>query len=149
MRSLGSGHLVEVGEAFEVLHHAQAQVQARRLGHDRDSTTDLHAVLGRERDSRDGGGAAGRSSSVPSVRTVVVFPAPLGPRNPSTSPRPTSNETSSNATRSPNRFDRCSTESAGALVSVTAGDTGDRMLVRGAGHGKLARAVAFASARRA
>ena len=24
--------------------------------------------------------------SVPSVRTVVVFPAPLGPRNPNTSP---------------------------------------------------------------
>ena len=26
------------------------------------------------------------ASSVPSVRTVVVFPAPLGPRKPNTSP---------------------------------------------------------------
>jgi len=26
------------------------------------------------------------ASRVPSVRTVVVFPAPLGPRNPNTSP---------------------------------------------------------------
>ena len=42
--------------------------------------------------------------SVPSVRTVVVLPAPLGPRNPNTSPRPTSNDTPSNATRSPNRL---------------------------------------------
>jgi len=43
---------------------------------------------------------------VPSVRTVVVLPAPFGPRNPNTSPRPTSKETSSNAMRSPKRFDR-------------------------------------------
>ena len=44
--------------------------------------------------------------SVPSVRTIVVFPAPFGPRNPKTSPCPTSKETSSKAMRSPNRFDR-------------------------------------------
>ena len=44
--------------------------------------------------------------SVPRVRTVVVFPAPFGPRNPKTSPWPTSNEMSSKATLSPNRFDR-------------------------------------------
>ena len=56
--------------------------------------------------------------SVPSVRTVVVLPAPFGPRNPNTSPTPTSNETSSNATRSPNRFDRWSTERAGARASA-------------------------------
>ena len=57
--------------------------------------------------------------SVPSVRTVVVFPAPLGPRKPKTSPRATSNETSSNASRSPKRFDRCLTDTAGAPPSVT------------------------------
>ena len=50
--------------------------------------------------------------SVPSVRTVVVFPAPLGPRKPKTSPRPISKETSSNATRSPKRFVRWRTDSA-------------------------------------
>jgi hypothetical protein len=32
--------------------------------------------------------------SVPSVRTVVVSPAPLGPRKPKTSPWPISKETS-------------------------------------------------------
>ena len=32
--------------------------------------------------------------SVPSVRTVVVFPAPFGPRKPKTSPWPISKETS-------------------------------------------------------
>ena len=49
---------------------------------------------------------------VPSVRTVVVFPAPFGPRKPNTSPCPTSNETSWNAIRSPNRLLRLRTDSA-------------------------------------
>jgi hypothetical protein len=53
--------------------------------------------------------------SVPSVRTVVVFPAPFGPRKPNTSPWPISKETSSNATRSPKRLPRPRTEIAGAL----------------------------------
>jgi hypothetical protein len=44
-------------------------------------------------------------SRVPSVRTIVVLPAPFGPRKPKTSPCPTSKETSSKAMRSPNRFD--------------------------------------------
>ena len=54
---------------------------------------------------------------VPSVLTVVVFPAPLGPRNPNTSPRATSKETSSNATRSPKRFVRWLTTRAGTAPS--------------------------------
>ena len=53
------------------------------------------------------------ANSVPSVRTVVVFPAPFGPRNPKTSPWPTSNERSWNATRSPKRLVRPLTDSAG------------------------------------
>jgi hypothetical protein len=53
---------------------------------------------------------------VPSVRTVVVFPAPFGPRKPKTSPRLISNETSSNATLSPKRLLRPRTESAVAVV---------------------------------
>ncbi len=40
--------------------------------------------------------------SVPRIRTVVVFPAPLGPRNPNTSPRATLNDTSATAVRQPN-----------------------------------------------
>jgi hypothetical protein len=39
--------------------------------------------------------------SVPRIRTVVVLPAPFGPRKPNTSPRATLNDTSSTATRSP------------------------------------------------
>ena len=42
--------------------------------------------------------------SVPSVRTVVVLPAPFGPRKPNTSPQPTLNETSPKAVRSPKRL---------------------------------------------
>src|SRR4051812_16365090 len=52
------------------------------------------------------------ATSVPSARTVVVFPAPFGPRKPKTSPRSISNETPSNATRSPKRLPRPWTESA-------------------------------------
>jgi hypothetical protein len=39
--------------------------------------------------------------SVPNVRTVVVLPAPFGPRNPNTSPLATLNETSDTAVRPP------------------------------------------------
>ena len=38
---------------------------------------------------------------------MVVLPAPLGPRNPSTSPAPTSNERSLTATCDPKRLERC------------------------------------------
>src|SRR5262245_6634351 len=41
--------------------------------------------------------------SPPIIRSVVVLPAPLGPRRPKTSPPATSKLTSSTATRSPNR----------------------------------------------
>jgi hypothetical protein len=51
------GRLVEVGEAFEVLGHAQAQVQARRLGHDRDPPADLDTVLRGQRHPSDERGA--------------------------------------------------------------------------------------------
>ena len=51
----------------------------------------------------------------------LCCPAPLGPRNPNTSPRPTSNETSSNATRPPKCLARWWTESAGALTSSAGG----------------------------
>src|SRR4051812_23190977 len=53
------------------------------------------------------------ASSVPSVRTVVVLPAPLGPRKPKTSPWPISNETSSNATLSLKRLLGFAAEGAG------------------------------------
>ena len=57
---VGVGHLVQVGEALEVLEHAQPQVQPRRLGHDRDPPPDLDAVLGRQRDPGDRRRARGR-----------------------------------------------------------------------------------------
>src|SRR5215510_13742754 len=43
------------------------------------------------------------------MRMVVDLPAPLGPRNPSTSPLPTSNETPSTASFGPNDLLRLST----------------------------------------
>ena len=46
--------------------------------------------------------------SVPSMRTVVVLPAPFGPRNPNTSPLATLSDRPSTAVRSPKRFVRFS-----------------------------------------
>jgi hypothetical protein len=54
--------------------------------------------------------------SVPSVRTVVVLPAPFGPRKPNTSPCPISKLTSANATLSPNVLPRPLTDTAAASV---------------------------------
>src|SRR5216117_1406236 len=41
------------------------------------------------------------------MRSVVVFPAPFGPRKPTTSPGATPSETSSMAARPPKRFASC------------------------------------------
>jgi hypothetical protein len=43
-------------------------------------------------------------SSPHSIRMVVDFPAPLGPKNPNTSPRRTENEILSTARKEPNIF---------------------------------------------
>src|SRR5690606_27295896 len=48
------------------------------------------------------------------ILIVVVFPAPFGPRNPNTSPRPTENVTPSTATKSPKRRTRPTASTAGA-----------------------------------
>ena len=48
-----------------------------------------------------------------SIRSVVVLPAPLGPSSAKISPRPSSNDTRSTATRSPNVFVSVSAASIG------------------------------------
>src|SRR5690349_4523989 len=53
------------------------------------------------------------------MRIVVDFPAPLGPRNPSTSPRPTSNETPSTARFGPKDLLRFSTLITAHLSETT------------------------------
>ena len=50
------------------------------------------------------------------IRSVVLLPAPFGPRNPVTRPGFTSNERSSTAVTSPNRFVRLLTEMAGEPI---------------------------------
>ena len=60
--------------------------------------------------------------NVPSVRTVVVLPAPLGPRKPNTSPHPTLNETSARAVRSPKRLVNPSTVIASSPAAPRRGD---------------------------
>ncbi len=51
------------------------------------------------------------SINVASKRTVVVLPAPFGPRKPKTSPAARRNDTSDTASRSPNRLVNRSTTS--------------------------------------
>src|ERR1019366_7089592 len=60
------------------------------------------------------------------IRMVVDFPAPLGPRNPKISPRATSMETSSTATKSPKRLTSFSMRTAGP--SPFLGSMGDFFL---------------------
>src|SRR5256885_14401982 len=51
------------------------------------------------------------------MRMVVDFPAPLGPRKPTTCPRSTANETWSTAVTPPNRLETPSTERKGIPAS--------------------------------
>ena len=55
--------------------------------------------------------------NVSMISRVVVFPAPLGPRIPKTSPRATVNEMPSTATTEPKCFTRFSTRMIGSLTS--------------------------------
>src|SRR6267378_2690481 len=57
--------------------------------------------------------------SVASTRTVVVLPAPFGPRNPKISPASTSKERSSKATRAPKRFVSPSATMTGRFAMLT------------------------------
>src|SRR5581483_12290138 len=52
--------LVKVREARQVVLDTEPQVQARRLRHDRDPPSDLHPVLGDEREAGDRGRARRR-----------------------------------------------------------------------------------------
>ena len=52
--------LVEPGEALQVLHHREAQVQTRGLGHDRDPRPDRRSVLGAQLDAGHHRRARGR-----------------------------------------------------------------------------------------
>src|ERR1700722_14976045 len=54
---------------------------------------------------------------VPRIRTVVVLPAPFGPRKPNTSPRATVNDTSATAVREPKTLVRWLTSIAAAADS--------------------------------
>jgi hypothetical protein len=62
------------------------------------------------------------ASSVPRIRTVVVLPAPFGPRNPNTSPRVTLNDTSATAVRPPNVLVRWLTSTAAGFRESRAAD---------------------------
>ena len=70
------------------------------------------------------------------MRMVVDLPAPLLPRNPKISPRPTENERSSTATKAPNRRVRCWTSIAG-MVGGLPGGSAQRPTQPGVGDARV------------
>jgi len=109
-----AGAVQRGGKVLKVLGHRQTGIESGCLRHDGDSLANLNAVLGTERMPATMADPEVGAMSVPRVRTVVVLPAPLGPRNPKTSPRATSKDTSENAVRSPKRLVRWLTTRAGS-----------------------------------
>jgi hypothetical protein len=80
------GQPVETGEEFEVLSHREAQVQALDSG-----MIEIRARIAGPFSALKGIPVTAAdpevgAMSVPSVLTVVVLPAPFGPRKPKTSP---------------------------------------------------------------
>ena len=80
------GELVETSEAFEVLRDGEPEVEARDSG-----MIEMRARIAGPVSALNGMPAIVAvpdvgAMRVPSVRTVVVFPAPFGPRKPKTSP---------------------------------------------------------------
>src|SRR5438105_4218172 len=77
--------------------------------------------------------ALGRTT-VDNTRTVVVFPAPLGPRKPNTSPVETSKLTSSSAVLCPNRLvrprARIAVSTVTTSVSTRVNNASDTLLAR-------------------
>ena len=61
-----------------------------------------------------------RVSRVQRMEMVVVLPAPLGPRNPKSSPGSTVKEMSFTAVKGPKRLTRCSTSTAGLAGGIHA-----------------------------
>ena len=105
---LAAGHAVHHGVEAEVLLRGEVVVEGQVLEDEPDAGAHL-VPLGRDVVAVDPARPAVAESSVHSIEIVVVLPAPLGPRNPNSSPGATSNDTSSTAVKPPNRFTRCST----------------------------------------
>ena len=110
----GVGHLVEVGEAYEVLGHAQAKVEAGRLGHDRDPPADVHSVLRRQRDSGDRRRTRGRRDEGAEGPHRRRLAGAVGAEETEHLAAGDLNDTSSKAIRSPNFLVRCLTSIAAA-----------------------------------
>ncbi len=75
-------HLVEIGEALQVLLDAEARIQARRLGHDGDPPADLDAVRGREGEAADRGGPRARREERGERPDRGGLPRAVGPEEP-------------------------------------------------------------------
>ena len=103
---------VQLGVQLQVLLGGQVRVDRLVLEDEADVAADVVA-LAHDVVSRDLSACRpiGRLS-VHSMLIVVLFPAPLGPRKPKTSPAATSNETPRTASNAPKRLTRPWTEMA-------------------------------------
>jgi hypothetical protein len=95
--------LVQAAEEADVLVHREVTVEGEPLGHVADAAAD-GLTLREDPVPSHPSLPGGRGSTPMSMRRVVVFPAPLGPRKPKISPSFTSKSARSTATKLPNFF---------------------------------------------
>ena len=113
---LAAGEVRELADQREVLAAGEVLVDRGVLAGEADAAP--APAAGPSRTSTPSTRAvppSGRSSVV-SMRTTVVLPAPLGPSRPSTVPSGTSNETPFTASTSPKHFTRSSATIAGSAT---------------------------------
>ena len=79
--TFGNLYLVEIGINLQVILSTQVVIHARKSGEDTNCAADLGILLANV-EPIDNRSAKVSQLQAASMRTVVVFPAPLGPRKP-------------------------------------------------------------------
>jgi hypothetical protein len=97
--------VVHLAEVVDVLPHGQPLEGAEALGHHADGPLDLYLVLA-DLHAQDADGPRRGRLQHSRISTVVVLPAPLGPRKAKTSPFAMLNEISLTAVKLPYFFAR-------------------------------------------
>ncbi len=123
------GHAVKAGKETQIFNDLEIVVERELLRHVADVLADGFGIAGHI-ESGNGARPEVGLSRPHSMRMVVDFPAPFGPRNPKTSPLRTVRLSRSTATKLPNRLTRFSitTEFAAGLQAL------DQAWLRSAGN---------------
>ena len=117
-RAVGARDAVQPGIHPQVLANGQPVPESGRFGQESDAAAKSGAGCRRERDAADAHGSARRRDQPPSIRIVVVLPAPFGPRSATISERATSKLTFWTATREPKRRVRLTAEIKPVVLAI-------------------------------